>query len=121
MISESKKLFDRVLFVPIHKIQISVSSGKAALCYKGKNLMGFDAIYPRFSSKDYVLGEAVLKVIENSEAYCPVPLRAYQIANHKYYTSQVLSNNGIPGITTTLFISPKYVEFLVKETGILSI
>ncbi|MFA5357700.1 MAG: RimK family alpha-L-glutamate ligase [archaeon] len=117
MISEGRKLFDRVLFVPIHKIQISASNGGAALFYKGKNLADFDVIYPRFSSRDYVLGEAVLKVIENSGAYCPVPLRAYQVTNHKYYTTQLLSSKGIPGITTTLFISPKYVEFLVKETG----
>ncbi|MCX6801220.1 MAG: RimK family alpha-L-glutamate ligase [Candidatus Diapherotrites archaeon] len=117
MIGESKKLFDRVLFVPINKVQIMVSSGRASLCYKGKYLMDFDAIYPRFSSRDYVLGEAVLKVIESSSAYCPVPLRAYQITNHKYYTTQVLSNSGIPGIPTTLFISPKYAEYLVGETG----
>ena len=117
LIEETKKRFDSVLFVPIDKIQLQTAEGKVGLFYKGKNLLAFDAIYPRISAKDILLGEAVLKVIENSDTYCPVSLNAYQITNHKFYTSQKLSNQGIPGVLSTLSISPKYADYAVNETG----
>ncbi len=117
MIDESKKFFESVLFVTIDKIQIQTSDHGVGMFYKGKNLLEFDAIYPRFSARDFLLGEAVLKAIEQSSAYCPVNLKSYQITNHKFFTSQVLSSKGIPGILSTLFISPKYSKLAVRETG----
>ncbi len=117
LIEEAHQKFNTVLFVPIDKILIQTSEGKTGLYYKGQNLLAYDAIYPRISSKDFLLGEAILEAIENSGAYCPVNLRAYQITNHKFFTSQKLSNKAIPGITSTLFISPKYADYAVDETG----
>ena len=117
MIEESKKLFDQVTFVTIDKIEVKTEEGKADLIYKGKSLLDNDVIYPRFSSKDYVMGEAVLKVIGHSAAYCPVNLQSYQITNHKYYTAQRLADKGIPGVITTFFISPQFAELSVQETG----
>ena len=117
LLEEAKKRFDSVLFVPIDKILIQTAEGKAGLFYKGANLLKFDIIYPRISSKDMLLGEAILKAIQESEAYCPVTLDAYHITNHKFFTSQKLSNNNVPGVTSTLSISPKYADFAVAETG----
>ncbi|MDD4251069.1 MAG: ATP-grasp domain-containing protein [Candidatus ainarchaeum sp.] len=117
MIEEAKKNFSKVLFVTIDKIQIQTSDLGVGLFYKGKNLLEYDAIYPRFSSSDFLLGEAVLKAIEQSTAYCPVNLSAFQITNHKFYTAQKLSRVGVPGVLSTLFISPKYSKLAVKETG----
>jgi|GEM_PF-1209441 ribosomal protein S6--L-glutamate ligase len=117
LIEESKKLFTKVVFVQIDKIQIQTSHQGAALFYKGNNLLDFDAIYPRFSSNDYLLAEPVLKIIEQSAAYCPVSLKSYQVSNHKYYTAQALMEKGIPSILTTLFISPKFSKLAVNETG----
>lgn len=117
LVEEAKKLFDTVTFVKVDKIQIQTSDSGVALFYNGKNLLSYDAIYPRFSSGDFLLGEAVLSAIENSNAYCPVNLKSYKITNHKYYTAQKLSEKGVPGILSTLFISPKYSKLAVKETG----
>jgi ribosomal protein S6--L-glutamate ligase len=117
MLDEAKKKFDSVLFVPIDKIQIQTSESKIGLFYKGKNLLAFDAIYPRISSRDMLLGEPILKAIEHSDSYCPLNLESYHITNHKFFTSQKLSNNGIPGILSTLFISPKYADYAINETG----
>jgi len=117
LLEEAKKRFDSVLFVPIDKILIQTGDGKTGLFYKGNNLLKFDIIYPRISSKDALLGEAVLKAIQQSDAYCPVTLDAFHITNHKFFTSQKLSNNSIPGVTSTLSISPKYADFAVNETG----
>jgi ribosomal protein S6--L-glutamate ligase len=117
LIQEGQAVFDIVTMVTIDKIQIQTSAHGVGLFYKGKNLLSYDAIYPRFSSNDFLLGEAVMKAIESSDAYCPVSLKSYQITNHKYYTAQELSNKGVPGILTTLCISPKYSKLTVNETG----
>lgn len=117
LLEEAKKRFDTVLFVPVDKVQIQTSEGKAGIFYKGKNLLAFDAIYPRMSAKDKFLSEAVLKAIESSTAYCPVSLEAYQVTNNKFHTTQKLSNAGIPGILSTISISPKYSDYAVNETG----
>ena len=117
LLEEAKKRFDTVLFVPIDKLLIQTTDGKIGLFYKSQNLLAFDAIYPRISSRDMLLGEAVLKAIEQSGVYCPVNNHAYQVTNHKFYTVQKLTNEGIPAITSTLFISPKYAHFAIMETG----
>ncbi len=117
LLEEAKKRFDTVLFVPIDKLSIQTIDGKIGLFYKSQNLLAFDAIYPRISSRDMLLGEAVLKAIEQSGVYCPVNTHAYQVTNHKFYTVQKLTNQGVPGITSTLFISPKYADFAIMETG----
>lgn len=117
LLEESKKRFDTVAFIPIDKIQIQTSPEGAGLFYKGKNLFEYDVIYPRISSVDFLLGEAVLKALEGCGAYVPLSLRAFQVTNHKYFTSQVLSSNKIPGIVSTLFISSKRADLAVSETG----
>lgn len=117
LVEESKKLFNTVTFITIEKIQMQTSDQGVGLFYNGKNLLAYDAIYPRFSSNDFLMGEAILKAIEDSDVYCPVNLKSYQITNHKYYTAQKLSEKGVPGILSTLFISPKYSKLAVKETG----
>lgn len=117
LIDESKKKFEVATCVSIDKIQIQTSDGGVGLFYKGKNLLAYDVIYPRISSVDFLLAEPVLKVLESTKAYVPVSLRAFQVTNHKYFTSQVLSNNGIPGVVSTLFISSKRADMAVSETG----
>ena len=117
LLMEGKELFSSVLFVPIDRVQIQTSEGNAGLFYKGKNLLAFDAIYPRFSSKDFLLAEPILKAIESSSAYCPVSLRGYQISNNKFFTSQTLAEFSPLGVSSTLFISPKRAPVAVKETG----
>ncbi len=115
LISESKNYFETVLFVTVDKVQLQTVDEQVGLYYKGKNLLDFDVIYPRISSRDYSIGEAVMKAIESSSAYCPVSLRGYQVSNHKYHTSQLLHNAGMPSVATALSISPKYAEQSIDE------
>ncbi|MDD3160111.1 MAG: RimK family alpha-L-glutamate ligase [Candidatus ainarchaeum sp.] len=118
MISEAQEVFDKAMFVTIDKIQIITTEKGLTLKYKDQNLLtDYDVIYPRFSSNDFLLGEAILKAIETSKAYNPLNLKSFQITNHKYYTSQKLSKEGVPGILSTLLISPKYIDLVIKEIG----
>lgn len=117
MLEESKKLFDSVFLVPINKLSIECEQGKVKLCYKGKTLEDFDVCYPRLSANDFLLSEAVLKAIENMNMYVPVSLYSYQVCNNKYYTEQVLANNKVPTVISTLLISPNAIDDALKETG----
>jgi len=117
LLEEGKKLFDTVVFVPLDKIRVVFDKNKPQLMFKGKNLLDFDVCYPRFSSKDYVVGEAVLRVLDGGSAYSPVNLRSYQVTNHKYYTIKELSNAKIPIIKSSLFISPDSAKQTLNEFG----
>jgi len=104
---EGRKLFGEVLFVPVTKIKAYINNGKAELRFKGRSLLEFDACYPRLSSKDFVLAEAILRIIEDSGMYSPVSVRGFLISNHKYYTVKELCDAGIPVVGSGLFISPE--------------
>tara|TARA_Y100000310_G_scaffold345478_1_gene465448 strand:- start:3997 stop:4896 length:900 start_codon:yes stop_codon:yes gene_type:complete len=117
LIEEGKKLFDRVTFAPLPKVRVVFESSEAKLLYKGKNLLNYNVCYPRFSSKDYVLGEVILKVLDGSKVYCPVNLHSYQVTNHKYYTIKELSNAKIPIVKSSLFINPESAKQTLKEFG----
>lgn len=115
---EAPKKFLEFAFVPINKITISSEKGKTKILYKGKNLLEFDAIYPRLSSRDYAMAQAVLKILEEQKkAYCPVGLFGFNVSNHKYYTTKELAANGIPVVVSTLFISPETAGETIKELG----
>jgi ribosomal protein S6--L-glutamate ligase len=117
LIEEGKKLFDRVTFVPIDRIKAVFEKNQARLLFKEKDILGYDVCYPRLSSRDYVMGEVVLKVLDESNIYCPVNLRAYQVANHKYYTIKELSNAKVPIVKSSLFISPASARQTLREFG----
>jgi ribosomal protein S6--L-glutamate ligase len=117
LVKEGKKLFGKVTFAPIDKIKLVFEDNKAKLLFRGLNLLDYDVCYPRFSSKDYVLGEAVLKAIAGSSVYCPVDLRSYQVTNHKYYTIKELANAKIPIVKSSLFTSPDSAKQIISEFG----
>lgn len=116
-LGEAKKLFSRVLFVPLNKIQIFCENGATKLYYKHINLTEFDAAYVRISSKDFVLGEIVLDVLRSSHAYVPTSTESYQITNHKYYTVKELSKVSLPILPTSLSVSPEATQAIVKDFG----
>jgi ribosomal protein S6--L-glutamate ligase len=117
MILEGKKLFEKVFFTTIDKIEIESNKGQSFISYNGKPLDDFDIIYPRVSAKDLFMAQPLLKVLEKSGAYCPVSLKSFNISNHKFFTNQVLAENNIPSITSTFFVSPEMTDIAVKETG----
>jgi ribosomal protein S6--L-glutamate ligase len=117
LIEEAEKAFEKVLFVPINKLTVIEENGVSKIMYKNTNLLEFDACYPRFGSRDYFMGEAVLRVIDSAPIYSPVSLKGYQISNHKYYTIKKLAESKIPCVLTSLSASPQVVENIVEEFG----
>ena len=117
ILEEAKKLFDTVLSVPLNKIRVECVNGKNKLYYKNQDLTTFDACYARLFAKDFVFGEIVLDILNNSKCYMPTCVEAYQITNHKYYTVKVLSEIGIPVPTTALSVSPESALDLTHKIG----
>ena len=117
LIEEGSKLFDSVVFAPINKIRLVFENNQPKLLFKGRDLLESTVCYPRLSSRDYVFGEAVLKVLGKSRVYSPVSLRSYQITNHKYYTIKELSNAKIPIVKSSLFTDPESAKQILKEFG----
>jgi len=115
LIEEAEKAFEKFLFVPINKIEITEERGVSKLLFKGHNLLDFDACYPRFGSNDYFMGEAVLSILDSAPIYSPVSLRGFQLSNHKYYSIKKLAEENLPTVLTSLSISPSVVERISKE------
>lgn len=67
MTEEAKKKFETVVFAPINELIIQNIDGKTSVLFKSQNLLNFDAIYPRISSRDMLLGETLLKAIEKAK------------------------------------------------------
>ena len=115
LIEEAEKAFEKFLFVPINRIDITEEKGGSKLMFKGHNLLEFDACYPRFGSNDYFIGEAVLSILDSSRIYTPVSLRGFQLSNHKYYSIKKLAEENLPTVLTSLSISPSVVERISRE------
>ncbi len=115
LIEEAQKAFENVLFVPINRLMIAEEKGESKILFKGVNLLDFDACYPRFGSKDYFMGEAILRILDNSKIYTPVSLKGFQLSNHKYYSIKKLAEEGLPTLLTSLSSSPDVVKKISSE------
>ncbi len=115
-LEEYNKHFDKLIFAPIDKINISLNS-EPKILYKNKNLLEHDIIYPRISANDYYLGEPLLEIIEKSKKYCPVSLKSYRITNNKFYTTYFLGKAGLPIIDSSLFVSPETAMDSIRDFG----
>ncbi len=98
----AKHYFGTVLTVDLDKIRVECVDGKTKLMYKNIDLTTFDACYPRLFSNDFVFGQIIIDILENSNVYVPVSLEGYQVTNHKYYTVKLLSKVGVPVPNTGL-------------------
>jgi len=117
MISEAKKNFDTVLSVSIDQIRIECENGETKLFCKQTDLTTFDACYTRFFSNDFVFGEIVLDILENSGVYLPVGTDSFQISNHKYSTVRVLSKAGLRVPTSGLVVSQDPAAKMASKIG----
>ncbi|HZX19695.1 MAG TPA: RimK family alpha-L-glutamate ligase [archaeon] len=117
IIEEAQKKFDSVLFVPLNKIRIACREGKTSIYYKHTDLSQYDAVWVRVFGEDFVLGELVLDILENSNAYVQSNAEAFQICSHKYYTVKVASAIGIPVPDSSLCVTPEVASKMIKTTG----
>lgn len=117
IINAAKRHFDVVLSVPIDKIRIECANGKTRLRYRNIDLTKFDACYPRLFYEDFVMGQIILDILENSDVFLPVSLDGYQIANHKFYTTMVLGKVDAPVPVTALAAGQEPITSITESVG----
>ncbi len=116
LLEEAQKYFDIVLFAPLRKIRVECDK-EVKLYFRSTDLTEFDACYTRFFANDFVLAEIVLDILNQSSVFLPVSPEAYQVCNHKYYTTKILSKSGIPVPKSTLGMTAKTSSNLTNRLG----
>lgn len=116
-LEEAQKLFDSVLYVPLDKIKVECIEGKTKISFKGTDLTSFDACYLRLFSRDFIFGEVVLDILNESNVFVPLSSEAYQICNHKYYTIKLLSQGSIPIPKSSLAILAETAVSVTNKIG----
>lgn len=117
LIHEAKKHFDSVLSVPLTGIRIECIDGKTKLFYKNTDLTTFDACYARVFGENFIFEELVLDILESNGVYLPASTEAFQIANHKYYTTKLLSKINVPVPSSSLCVGQQAAVAITKKMG----
>jgi len=117
LIREAKRLFDTVLTVPLDKIIVKSEEGVNKLFYKNTDLTRFDACFPRLFGADFIFGQLILEILEESNVYIPGSIESFQLSNHKYYTLKQLSKISVPIPTTTLSVGQDPAIKAAEKTG----
>jgi ribosomal protein S6--L-glutamate ligase len=81
---------------------MKIAPGKFQLHYKGKRLIGIDAVIPRIGASVTRYGTAVLRQLELMGAYTPNSCDAILRARDKLRCHQLLAGKGV-GLPTTVF------------------
>lgn len=115
LLKEAKKEFDKVVFAPIDKLVISFNPENQGVFYKNSNISSFDVVYPRVNSGDRLFAEPLLKILSQSNCYCPVSLDGYKFSNNKYYTVQKLAEHGLPVLLSSLSLSGESMPAIEKN------
>ncbi len=108
LIKESKKLFDKVVYVRIPSVKIE-SKDKVKIVAKNIDLMKFDCIIPRIPRTYMNYGYAICKLLEG-KVFMPNRPESIILAHHKFLTLLYLDSSGIPIPKTYLASTRAVVE-----------
>ncbi len=95
ILEEAKKEFDCSL-VPIYELTIGMNKGKIKIMHKGRELKGYDYIFPRIDSKRAEYGFDIISAFDYTGVKKPYHAKTIRIAHDKFLTGLVLSKEGIP-------------------------
>ena len=79
-----------------------IDDDRFCLQYKGRPILGYDAVLPRIGHSVTRYGVALVRQFEILRIYTPNPSQAILQARDKLYTQQLLTSAGIP-MPTTVF------------------
>src|SRR3989338_10076218 len=115
LMEEAGLVFAKVLFAPIDRLKISFEKGREGVYFKKKNILAFDVVFPRINATDRLLGEPLLELLRNSNAYCPVTLQGFKFSNNKYFTIKKLADQGLPVLDSSLWSSEQSMPSIEKK------
>ncbi len=104
IIEESKKLFDKVSFVPVNDIILKLN-GESGIFYKDEDLSVYDYCLPRIDAIRATHGYHVVKFMDMIGMRKPYPAETLIIAHHKFLSLDVLRHAGVPVPETYLVSS----------------
>ncbi len=114
ILEEAKKEFDCSL-VPIYEVTIGMNKGKIKIMHKGKELKGYDYIFPRIDSKRAEYGFDIISAFDYTGVKKPYLAKTIRIAHDKFLTGLVLSKEGIPVPKTYLAKTKEALRDLSRQ------
>ena len=96
---------------------VDITSHDPAIHYRGKELLGVDAVIPRIGASITFYGTAVVRQFEMMDVFCLNESVAINRSRDKLRSGQLLSRKGI-GLPVTGFAhSTRYTKDLIKLVG----
>ncbi|MDD9952880.1 MAG: RimK family alpha-L-glutamate ligase [Candidatus Woesearchaeota archaeon] len=116
-LEEAQKLFDTVVYAPLHELRIECGDGKTTILNKNTDLSTFDAIYPRVFVHDFLFIETLIDALEETGVYLPFSLEGYQATIHKFLSVERVARIGVPVPDSSLTITPHVALAMSKKIG----
>src|SRR3989344_1595923 len=92
---EMQKVFDEVDFLQLRDIEVTLSSNKFDVLYKGEKIKDYDCVY-LMGSHRYSTVLASIAASLKDKTYIPTYHSAYTVANDKFLTQLYLQIKGVP-------------------------
>ncbi|HDR53615.1 MAG TPA: RimK family alpha-L-glutamate ligase [archaeon] len=115
MMEEAVKAFDNVSYFAIPQINVEVRKGNVALTYKTKDILNYDAIYPRIPRTYKTFGTTLLTLIKDSGKHLPVAPEAIVQSHNKFLTLLILHERGIPVPVTFMAFKREILERVLDD------
>lgn len=115
LIEESKKIFDKALYVPLPNVRIECTGKRPVPYYKDTNLLDFDVFLPRILKKASDIGYVLLKTLENSRKYCPLNHISVLFGYNEFLLPIQLRESGIPSLKSYFAMSRSALEKTISE------
>jgi len=109
-----KKYMRIVDDINIKDVEVTLSSKKQEILYKGKPLENYDCVYTKGSFRYATLLRAV-SLIASQNSYVPIKPSAFTIAHDKLLTQFKLQQYGIPMPLTYLTATPEAAKKILEK------
>ncbi len=113
LLDEMSKLFEKVDYIDLKKIDVCVTGKDIGIYYEGKKLKDYDCVYARGSFKYASLLRGISTLIRKS--YNPLKPSSYTIAHDKLLTHMKLQDSDIPQPTTYLAGNAEVARDILKR------
>ncbi len=114
LLSEAKKKFGSVFFVPIDGIGVGLNE-RFTIDYRTSDLLRFKAVLPRFPAEYSSFGYQLLSLFQ-SDTYIAVKPISYLLAAERFFLLTVLRKRGISTINLNMARSTK-ASLRIVESG----
>ncbi|MFT5441861.1 MAG: ribosomal protein S6--L-glutamate ligase [Myxococcota bacterium] len=117
IVEAGEKAGHKVQVIDPTRCYVDIAEDDPDIHYKGKELLGFDAMIPRIGQSITTYGSAVVRQFEMQGVYCLNESVAINRSRDKLRSLQLLSRKGIGMPVTGFAHSTRYTKDLIKLVG----